>query len=339
MQLYQDEANTEGIASVLRKQAAAALRIADFGKLRTSATAALEHCRTLNDTLGIAEALFYLGNAVWMLEGLDNVAGALQILRESLEIRRARGEDVGVVECLERIGDIQRSKGQRMEALSTMDEAVAIASRSGDRPGLASALHMAGVTHLELSDLAKAADALSESVTIIRSTGSEGELSTNLCTMGWLKVRLGEYHEAEELYQESVSIARRIGSKYDVARALKALGGCFIKQSRPREATSAWEESYLLSTQLSDHRRRKSVASLLVKLKSGQGDWESALYWYDQVIAVCRGQRDHWGVANALAQKGTILTNVLKRYDEGASHSEAAIVICRENGYPCQIEE
>ncbi|KIO20941.1 hypothetical protein M407DRAFT_29440, partial [Tulasnella calospora MUT 4182] len=139
LQLYQEQADTKGIASVLRKQTVATDRISDYVKLRTIATTALEHCRALKDALGIAEASFYLGFSVDALGARDK---ALPILHESLEIRRTHGDEVGVVQCLERIGDIQRRKGEKRVVLSILDEAVAIASRSGDRLGLVLALHI-----------------------------------------------------------------------------------------------------------------------------------------------------------------------------------------------------
>ncbi|KIO27637.1 hypothetical protein M407DRAFT_23069 [Tulasnella calospora MUT 4182] len=198
MRLYQEEEDTRGIASVLRKQAAATVRTTDFVEARTIATTALEHCRTLNDTLGIAESSYYLGFSVLMLGETDE---ALPFLRESLEIRRTHGDDVGAVQCLERIGVVQRCKGQELEALSTLDEAVALASRSGDRLGLANALHAVGFTQTALSDFAKAAEALSEAITIARNIGWEGGLSVTLNSMGSLKMWLGDYDAAEELFK------------------------------------------------------------------------------------------------------------------------------------------
>lgn len=88
LRLYREEADTVGIASVLRKQAAAIHRISDFVKVRVIATTALEHCRALNDALGIAEASFYLGFSIDILGEPDE---ALPLLRESLEIRRHHG--------------------------------------------------------------------------------------------------------------------------------------------------------------------------------------------------------------------------------------------------------
>ncbi|KAG8912611.1 hypothetical protein FRC00_004164, partial [Tulasnella sp. 408] len=168
MRLYQGEGDKKGICSVLRKQAAATLRTMDYVKVRAVASTALEHCKALNDALGVAEASYYLGYSLAMLSEIDE---ALPVLHESLDIRRTHGDEVGVVQCLERIADVLRAQGQDQDALSRLDEAVAIATRSGDRLGLADVLETIGYTQIQLSDFVKAAEALSEAIAINRSVG------------------------------------------------------------------------------------------------------------------------------------------------------------------------
>ncbi|KIO27683.1 hypothetical protein M407DRAFT_23112 [Tulasnella calospora MUT 4182] len=329
LRLYREEADTKGIASVLRKQAVAAYRISDYVKVRAIATTALEHCRSLNDGPGIAEAAFYLGDSIWMLDASDEGA---TLLRESLEIRRTLGDDVGTVQCLERLADCERWKGQRLDALSTLDEAVAVASRSGDRLGLANALHAIGYTCTQLHDFAKAAEALSDAITITRSIGWEGGLSVTLNSMGGLKMRLEDYQAAEELFQESVSIARRIRDRFTVAGGLEGLGECCRSRSNPNEAIPLLEEACLLWHEVSQPEPSKRVASILVELKSNQGDKDGALFWLDHNIAVCRSLKEQLGVANHVEEKAEILVKA-QRYDEAALHFEAAILTLKDNGY------
>ncbi|KIO16002.1 hypothetical protein M407DRAFT_34368 [Tulasnella calospora MUT 4182] len=333
LRLYQKEADAKGIASVLRKQMVAAYRILDFVKLHAIATAAVEHCKTLNDTLGIAEGLFYLGYSIRMLGDSEK---ALPILCESLEIRRVHGDDADVIQCLERIGEIQRAIGLKQEALSTLGEAVEVTSRSGDGIGLALALHMVGVTHTERSDFVKASDALSEAITISRKFRLEGRLSVTLSSMGRLKMRLGDYPAAETLFQESIHIARHIRDRFTLAQGLEELGECLHKQSRPDEAAALLEEACLFWRGLSQPSSSKNVASSLVDLKSSQCDWGGALLWHDHIITVCRSQKehsevaDHLEVADQLELKGEVLVKA-QRYDEAALHFEAAMLTRMES--------
>ncbi|KAG8932297.1 hypothetical protein FRC01_014715 [Tulasnella sp. 417] len=332
LQLYREQADSKGMASVLRKQTVAAYRLSDYVRLRTIATTALDACRALNDPLGVAESSYYLGHSVYMLAKRADVDEVLPILRQSLEIRRAHGDDVGAVQCLERIGEIQRFTGKKNEALSTLDEAMAIASRSGDRLGLASALNMVGFTHFELSNFDNAADALSEATMISRNIGWEGGLANILRNMSRLKMQLGDYVQATELLKESVSISRHIRNQRKLARSLEELGECFKRQSKLAEAVPVLEQACRLWHELSEQKTSKSIASTLVRLKSTQGDWNGVLFWHDHIITVCRSQKDHLEEGKCLIEKGKILLK-LQRHDEAALHFEAAIATCRERGY------
>ncbi|KIO27680.1 hypothetical protein M407DRAFT_23109 [Tulasnella calospora MUT 4182] len=328
LQLYQKEADTKGIASVLRKQAAAAYRYSDYGQAVSMATAALEHCRNLNDPLGIADASFTLGDSLYFRGEEDE---ALRVLHEGLEIYRAHGNDVGAAMCLERIGELQRWTGRRDEALSTVEEAVAVASRSGNRFGVARALKTMGALHIDRWDLDKATETLSKARRIAQSIGWHAGLSDIGWRMGLVKMRSGDYDEAEALYQDSVSIARQGRARWALACGLQHLGQCFQKQSKIDEAVSALGEACLLYQELSRPQNSMEVASTLAGLKRSQGDWDGALFWHDHIIAMYRSQKEHRKVADHLKRKAEILVKA-QRYDEAALHFEASMATRSDNG-------
>lgn len=257
---------------------------------------------------------------------------ALPTMYESLEIYRAHGNDVGAAQCLERIGEIHRREWRGAEALSTLEEAVTIASRSGDRLGVARALIIIGVTHWNQSDPVKGTNALSEACVIARKIGWDLGLCGALWNIGGIKMGSGEHREAEELFQESISVARRSNIRWRLAQASESLGECLQAQGRLDEAGPALEEAYQSYKGASWSRESLRVANTLAELKSSQVDWDRALFWYDRILEIYRGQKDWWEVAAYLGRKGTVLVKA-ERYDEAALHFEAAIVISLENEY------
>ncbi|KAG9040569.1 hypothetical protein FS837_000450 [Tulasnella sp. UAMH 9824] len=90
LKLYRKEGDSRGVASVLRKQAAAAYRDSDDRKAAAIAATALEHYRALNDPLGIANASFWVASSLYVHGKPDE---ALPILQESLEIYRQHEHD------------------------------------------------------------------------------------------------------------------------------------------------------------------------------------------------------------------------------------------------------
>lgn len=327
--MYEEESNIKGLACVLCKRADAAYHDSDFDDAVAFATTALNHYKTLNDNLGIADASLLLGDSLLVQDKLDE---ALVILREGLEIYRSDGNDVGTALCLERIGTIHSLKAPNTNALPTLDEAVAVATRSGDRMATARAVKTLGCTYCTLGDFVKAADALLETITITRNIGWEFGLADCLCLMGYAKLMSGEYREADEFLRESILISRKRSLRLILARSLRVIGSVFLNESKPNEAATALEESCLLYQELSRHASSTAVASMLVELKISEGDWNRVLFWHDHIISSCRRRNEHMKVADHLEQKGKILAS-LQRHDEAALNFEAAMVIHRENGY------
>ncbi|KIO22793.1 hypothetical protein M407DRAFT_27737 [Tulasnella calospora MUT 4182] len=322
LRLFEEEGNDKGIASVLNKQAAAAYRDSNRPKIVKPASAALEKCRSLQDDIGVARALFWMAYAEPMVEG------AIRKLQESEEIFRERGNSVGLAQCLERLGELYRQQGKTEKALSTLEEAVDIASRCGDRVGEVNALTTLGAVHWGHHHLDQAISTFQRAHDIAKSIGWEHELSTCLCRMGSLKLQQGIHAEGEELLRESVRVARSSNAGWRLAQALRLLGQCFQAQGRLEEAIQALEESYTIDqnfTPAFDPELAPAVV-LLGELKSTLGQMEEALAWYDKAIAEYRkGGNTYKGeISKCLAAKDAMMLADMNRRDEGAWRSEAS---------------
>ncbi|KAG9022684.1 hypothetical protein FS837_006223, partial [Tulasnella sp. UAMH 9824] len=70
----------------------------------------------------------------------DNEKEAIPFLKKALEIVRTHGDDVGAVQCLERIGDVDKRDSEYQDASSALENAAEMACRCGDRLGEAKAL-------------------------------------------------------------------------------------------------------------------------------------------------------------------------------------------------------
>ncbi|KAG9022278.1 hypothetical protein FS837_006498 [Tulasnella sp. UAMH 9824] len=330
LSLYEQEADSRGIASVLRKQAVAAYRNDEDNKARDKATAALELFRSLEDPLGIADASFWLGCSILVLDSDDYEA--LRHLNQSLETYRAHEYDIGIAHCLERIATFQRINDEEEEALLTLNECLTAASRSGDRLGVARALRSLAITHYDLDNSTEAASACLEAIKIAWSIGWEGGLASALWRYLDIKRESGDLHEAGELFRESISITRQRGLRYGLASSLWVLGDYLVERSKFDEATAAYKESWQLFQEMSRPDYSKGVASDIVELKSSQGDWSGAMFWIDHVIAAHCSETDHEELSANLLKKGGILLE-LQRHDEAALHFEASIAISIENEF------
>lgn len=319
MHLYEKEGNNKGIASVLRKQAAAAYRDSKMVECMKAATAALDKCRSLQDDICVADSLYWMG-----FSG-QNMEDAVRNLQESTEIFREQGNSAGLAKSVRLLGERYMQQNQNEKALSAFEEAVDIASHCGDRLGEAEALGALGTVHWHLNHLDQAISAYQKACEISRSIGWEPGLSTCLCHLGDIKIEQGIHAEAEELLREAIRLARSSDARWRLGQALQWLGRCLRGQGRHEEAISALEEacSVFQNLSLGFVGELGDAARLIADSESILGHKDKSLAWYDRSIAEWN-KGGYWGeVSKCTAAKDTILADI-KRRDEEALRGETS---------------
>lgn len=309
LRLHEIDGNDRGIASVLLKQAIVAYRDSNHIKLGSAASAALEKCWSLQDDIGVANALY------WMAYAEPKIEDALHDLQESLNIFRTEENRLGVAKCLEYLGELYRQQGQTAQALSTLGEAIEVASHFGDKLTEANALDSLGLTHWTLHHNDQAISAFQRAHEIARRIGWEHGLSSFLCRLGSVKLDQGIHAEAAELLRESVDVARKSNAGWRLGQALRRLGACFRAQGRLEEAISVLEESYSVyhSLALGFQWEQADAAALLAASKSTLGHQEEALTWYDRAVDEYRkgGAKYEGKISTHLAAKEAITRSLL----------------------------
>ncbi|KAG8916563.1 hypothetical protein FRC01_002990, partial [Tulasnella sp. 417] len=134
LHLYEEEGNDKAIADVLRKQAAAAFRDSNLTKTRTAASAALGKCKSLQDNIGVADALYWMGGVGyaprhreenWMGTPGIYVEGEA-LLWESVRVARSCDEGWRLAQPLRRLGKHFHQQGRFAEAILALEEACSL---------------------------------------------------------------------------------------------------------------------------------------------------------------------------------------------------------------------
>ncbi|KIO21536.1 hypothetical protein M407DRAFT_28868 [Tulasnella calospora MUT 4182] len=230
----------------------------------------------------------------------------MAFLSEAIEIFRTHDHKVGVVECLERMGEVHKWECRYEEALSAFEKAVTIASRCGDKFGEARALMGLGSLEIYRNRLTEAVTIVLRASEIAKRIGWEQGIGMALIRLGTIRRLRDSGSEAEELLRESISVFRR------------------CKFRRLDEAVTALEESCSLYLEISTvgDLEFPPAARVLAKLKGDLDAGLESLCWYDVAIAEYRKLQQKQELSACLAEKG----------DEAALHSEAAPVLDREPG-------
>ncbi|KIO23549.1 hypothetical protein M407DRAFT_27001 [Tulasnella calospora MUT 4182] len=321
------------MASVFRKQAAVSYRYPHHEEALEAASSALEKYRSLDDVVGMAEASYWKGCSLMMLNKEDD---AVPILEKAHGIFQAEDDHVGVFKCLERLGELQRRKGDIAGALLRLQDAVTLASSHGDKLGEARALLPLGSAYLQSdnieNNIEEGTSTLLTACQVARNIGWCHGLCVALSRLGTVNTRNGAYQEAERYFQESISVAREASARLRVAQSLSQLGECFRTQERLDEAAEKFEEACCVFYEISFAGRDfVFAASAYAAVQRRRGSTQDAIFWYDQAIFKCQYLKDAYAVSWHLREKAEALLE-LGWYDEAALNFEASIVVRMESG-------
>ncbi len=166
------------------------------------------------------EALDAAGELAWV-EG-DDVA-AERLFSESLAIRRALGDYVGIGWTLNYLGLVARRSGDGATARARFDEALALGRRFGETRQIGHLLHNLGDLAYDEGELDAARTLLGESLDVFRSLDDRTSIAMALSSMGEVVAALGESAPARGLIEEGVALAIELGDRRRLAALLANL--------------------------------------------------------------------------------------------------------------------
>ncbi|KAG8989277.1 hypothetical protein FRB90_002330 [Tulasnella sp. 427] len=330
LSLYERAGNEQGIASVLRKQASVSYRHWYPLRAMSAAFAALEKLGNTVDPLATAETLYLIGSSLGLR---SESAKALAFLKEALEIFRAHMNDIGIVQCLERIGEIHRWQMNYADAVLNLDEAIRVARSCGDKLGEARVMLVLGSVAMDRDDHPRALAMISEACDTARRIGWNQGICTALVRQSFIEEQQIHLDESERLARESIALARQYNSRWRLAQGLIRLGYALYYRNQLAEAAEALEEACAIFAEISHVAPEYAdAARLLFYVKHAQCNYEDCLRWTDVAIAEYRFLGRKSCLSECFVYKGWCL-QALGRFDEAALHYEAALVLESEVGF------
>jgi tetratricopeptide (TPR) repeat protein len=218
----------------------------------TAETTGLASARKTADLFGQAWLLNGMAVAHWQT---SRTGEAMTMLRESLQIRRAIGDRVGIVATLANLGFLLHRLGRLEEVISTLTEALAINDQL-DQPDivLAEILIGLGETHQALGHYEQAAAVLSQALDVGRRYCNGEWEGAALLNLANLASRTGEHAEAATRYGRAVAVFHRAGDRYQETTALIEYGHALTRSGRPDLAPRRWRQARTIMEQTGDPR-------------------------------------------------------------------------------------
>ena len=284
--LYEAEADEEGMVVALRKMASAAQGTGQFEEAVAIYRRCLTICRRADDQLGIARASNGLGNA---LAELGQFQEARAAYAESLAIYRQMNNQYSIALVLSNIGTVDSVLAGQAEARESYEESYKICVEIGDRAGMGVTVMNIAITYEREDNLDEARNLFLKSIKILREANYLSVLPTALTSIGEVFARLGDRDAGRASLHESVQICHNNGLMPLLLRGILGVGLLLKLEERFQEAlmftliaaqhTSSNQETVQEGQELAQDLRSKlpSVAVAEAEKWAAETDFEAVV--------------------------------------------------------------
>jgi predicted ATPase len=239
------------------------------GKLDTEST------RTLSAAEGRTRGLALLAISGVTLEQAD-LDGALDYLKEALDIFRTIGDKPGTGMILNSMAVVTRDLGDNATSRSVFEESIRVWQDIGDLASVAHAKsNMADVVHAQ-GERELALSLLEESQCIFESLGDRANVAWSVNHQGDL-VREHDPAAARSHYERALQMFRELDHKMGSARCLTDLGKLAADQGAYDESRRFFEDALRIFCELGETRDITRVLELIACATADQGNWELTL--------------------------------------------------------------
>lgn len=182
-----------------------------------------------------AKALYGAGMLAW---DQGSYARAVELIEESLALRRRTGDSWGIAQSLNALGLVMTFRGEYEAATRLYEESLALKRELGDTWGTAMSLGNLGLTALFQGDLRRATELLEESLALKRQLGLIHSVAESLNNLGLAALYGGDHEQARRWHEESLELKRDQGNSQGIAASVHNLGVLALDRGDILEAGS-----------------------------------------------------------------------------------------------------
>jgi tetratricopeptide (TPR) repeat protein len=158
------------------------------------------------------------------------------LYRETLEIRRALGDDIGVARTLSNLAILAANQKRYEDAFMRYEESVRYLRRADDHATMAVLLGNMGALAVDNNDLERAVTYLSESIAINLELKNMRPAAISTLNLGETNFKRGEWRKAESSFLDSLGLFQPLLDVSGCAYALLGLGAVALERGQVRRA-------------------------------------------------------------------------------------------------------
>jgi predicted ATPase/class 3 adenylate cyclase/DNA-binding CsgD family transcriptional regulator len=229
-----------GVAGIL------ASLLGHFERGEVLGKASLELFRTIGDTAGMGEAVFFLARSAFER---GEVVAARSLFEESIVLNREAGNKTLIAWSLFFLAFSALWQGEYAGTCARFEESLALYRAMGDPFGTAhSLIGLASYALMGPGDLplAQAQAIAEESLALFRDIGSRNYEARALRVLGEITFFQGDTTTARQLLEQSCTLHRELGNETQLAWTLTNLGMVLAAEGDLEAARAVCEESLIL---------------------------------------------------------------------------------------------
>jgi signal transduction histidine kinase len=205
---------------------------------------ALNIATSIQDTIGMIDALTSMGVGVFMSERYD---AALKHYLRAMLLAEGQHRLRSISLLYKSIAGVYQAQGQLKQALQQNQYARAIDAKINDIRGIANALSNIGEIYMLLGNLDSALVYYQQELVMNKTLGVESLISRSLINIAEVYRRQSLYEKAEDFAQQALTINKRIGNLYTLSYTLTTLAQIYNVRGRSRQALEYAQEAVVVA--------------------------------------------------------------------------------------------
>jgi predicted ATPase len=188
----------------------------------------------------LATVLLAAGNMAYRQDDLDTARGYYQ---QSLDVRRAIGDEAAIAGLLGSLGNVAQSLGEWHEARALFEQALEISRKNGHKVWQGTSLICLGNVTRYLGDFETARVHLEEGLALARQTHNVVTEAIALQGLGDLNLQTGDNDAAVSYFEDSIAHQEKLGDRHSNAGSRLGLAVAVGRRGDHARSRSLFEES------------------------------------------------------------------------------------------------
>jgi tetratricopeptide (TPR) repeat protein len=263
-----------------------------------------------------------------------DVAAAIPLYHQALEINERIGNEPGTAATLHEIGRLKAHEGEVEAAITLYRRSLEINERIGNIGGVSATLGQMAKIFETQGDTAKALSIYQEILEVTRQIGNAQHESTFLHQIAGIRAQQGEIDEGIALYEQSLEINERIGNLRGISATLHAMGRLKLKQGDVDAALALFQQSVDIKERIGDAQGKAATLHEMGRLKLKQGEVYKAVALFQKSLNIQERIGDVQGRAITLQWIGGLAAHVSHDYETGIRCFQESLEILERIGSP-----